>query len=427
MDRRAQRHRDPAGVSLIEALVALAVVGFGMLAMVGLQANLRFNADLSRQRAEAVRLAQDAMERWRAYGGLRTASVPASWPAFDDIADTSPQTLVVPEVNTLFSRETLVSPNAGASPRLRGVRVVVRWQDRRGELQQVQLDSQIGYVPPELAAVVAQRPDLGPVGRPGNRHPMIPRAAVPLPDAPGSSRFEPPGGAGLGWVFNNDTGLIVAICPPPPATACAPADRLYLAGSFGFAADGPPATSAAEQPSDPLPMGLQLSVVVRYSLPAPGGVENCVVAASPDRRRMVYYCAMPITSTRQWTGTLDPILTEAGGDVRASDTYSPPTAPIDASVPTDWRSTRYRICRYTPVNANRREPEVTVGLSEHAARGLHNRQHPWRYVLAEESYPDRNFLLIRAGDGAGRVYGCPAEDPVTAIDSNTHNHPRMQP
>ena len=43
------------GISLVEALVAMLVMSFGMLAIVGLQATLRLNADVAKQRAEAVR------------------------------------------------------------------------------------------------------------------------------------------------------------------------------------------------------------------------------------------------------------------------------------------------------------------------------------------------------------------------------------
>ena len=58
------------GVSLIEALVALAVMSFGMLGVVGMQATLRYNADVSKQRSEAVRLAQEEVERWRSFSVL---------------------------------------------------------------------------------------------------------------------------------------------------------------------------------------------------------------------------------------------------------------------------------------------------------------------------------------------------------------------
>lgn len=46
------------GVSLVEALVALLVMSFGMVALVGILSNLRRSEDLARQRGEAQRIAQ---------------------------------------------------------------------------------------------------------------------------------------------------------------------------------------------------------------------------------------------------------------------------------------------------------------------------------------------------------------------------------
>jgi Tfp pilus assembly protein PilV len=51
------------GVSLVEAMVALAVMAFGMLAEVGVQTTLRLNADVAKQRSEATRIAQETLER----------------------------------------------------------------------------------------------------------------------------------------------------------------------------------------------------------------------------------------------------------------------------------------------------------------------------------------------------------------------------
>ena len=45
----------PRGVSLIEAIVAMAVMAFGMVAIVGLQGTLRQNSDIAKQRSEVER------------------------------------------------------------------------------------------------------------------------------------------------------------------------------------------------------------------------------------------------------------------------------------------------------------------------------------------------------------------------------------
>ena len=68
--------RRQIGVSLIEAMVALAIMGFGILGVVGVQATLRSNGDTARQRAEAVRIAQEAIENWRGFTTL-TLPLPA--------------------------------------------------------------------------------------------------------------------------------------------------------------------------------------------------------------------------------------------------------------------------------------------------------------------------------------------------------------
>ena len=94
MQHPSQRSR---GVSLIEAMVALAIMGFGMLAVVGVQATLRLNADIAKQRSEATRLAQEAMEDQRAF---RPIDATAGQFAFADIATSAPQTVTLPTTNT---------------------------------------------------------------------------------------------------------------------------------------------------------------------------------------------------------------------------------------------------------------------------------------------------------------------------------------
>lgn len=72
------------GVSLVEALVAMAVMSIGMLALVGVQSTLRMNGDLARQRTEATRIASEEIERVRSFTSL--AAVPgAPGMSYDEI------------------------------------------------------------------------------------------------------------------------------------------------------------------------------------------------------------------------------------------------------------------------------------------------------------------------------------------------------
>ena len=67
------------GLSLIEALVAMAVMAVGMLGVLGMQATLRSNGDVAKQRSEAVRIAQATMETQRVFSVMGAASGGASY------------------------------------------------------------------------------------------------------------------------------------------------------------------------------------------------------------------------------------------------------------------------------------------------------------------------------------------------------------
>ena len=98
------------GVGLIEALVALLIVSFGMLAMVEVEAKLRSSADIAKQRGEAMHLAQQEMEQLRAYSVLALGANPlaGTW-SYAEIQD--PQAINLdagdPDSNATFSLSEL--------------------------------------------------------------------------------------------------------------------------------------------------------------------------------------------------------------------------------------------------------------------------------------------------------------------------------
>ena len=81
------------GISLIEAMVAVDVMAFGMLAVVGLQVTLRTNGDVSKQRAEAVRIAQQSIEDWRGISGIEANADPAMVD-YTDLVNDGPTNIV---------------------------------------------------------------------------------------------------------------------------------------------------------------------------------------------------------------------------------------------------------------------------------------------------------------------------------------------
>ena len=189
------------GVSLIEALVALAVMGFGMLAIVGVQSTLRFNADIAMQRAQAARFAEQEIETLRSFGSLA---------AFDAIAAVPETALPDTGLNTTFRRTRDVVTTPDLQQRM--LTVTVRWTDRRGDEQRVRINDLISRVDPVLSGFVKTERPLTPIGRRDGRHRTIPADAVNLPNDGSKSIFLPPNSSGAGWIFDNSTGAITHTC-----------------------------------------------------------------------------------------------------------------------------------------------------------------------------------------------------------------------
>jgi Tfp pilus assembly protein PilV len=410
------------GVSLIEALVAMAVMAFGMLGVVGMQSTLRFNADVSRQRAEAVRIAQQQMETLRAYDGFAAVSGDGIL-QFEEIVSEGPTTLddLADEdgVNTTFSLLTEVAASpAGSAPR-QDVIVTVSWEDRRGVNQAVRLSSQISYYPPELTAMPVKRGDRGPLAQPGGRNPAIPREAVA--HEAGTSAFAPPSApTGTLWIFSNTTGLIVQTCVP--LGTCTDVDSILLSGNVAFALPAErsppeirfPLPEDAAEPIDPIPAAFAgVGIEARRFLTATtsASVGTCFIAPSLTlpTSRLAYYCAVPRAS-----GLFRGYLAFTGVTQLTNDPR--PTIATPDPVLTDATSTKYRMCRYTAIQRNAR----VIPTGEDAQ--VFNAQHPWQYINATRSYTDRNFLVIQAGNDT-TPYPCPDDDVLTPIQSRTYHHP----
>ena len=110
------RRSGTRGFTLLEALIALLVLSFGMLAIAGFQATLSRNSDLAKQRTEALRLAQQKMERLRAFGQVATDPTTGAGHKFnytdDVVSSTTPEVIIS---NATFSRTWTVAANASNS------------------------------------------------------------------------------------------------------------------------------------------------------------------------------------------------------------------------------------------------------------------------------------------------------------------------
>lgn len=193
--RRAQR-----GATLIEALVAMAIMAFGMLAIIGVQGTLRVNADVSKQRSEATRLAEQTLEEVRGFNDTA---------AFDAVPEGVNALPVYTGINATFTLTRSITKAADGLSKTLHIRVA--WTDRTGSERWVEMQDLIARVDPLLSGMVKAEKPLTPVGRRNKRHPTIPARANDLTD--GSSIFKPvESNSTVAWVFNNATGAITHIC-----------------------------------------------------------------------------------------------------------------------------------------------------------------------------------------------------------------------
>lgn len=209
---RGGGRRSQAGFSLIEALVAMVILAFGMLAIAGLQATLSRNSDNAKQRTEAVRLAQQKMEELRSFDGVTSGSYTYG---ANVVAGTD--TLTPAGSNTTFTRTWTVKRADGATDAVatdaqKWIHVTVDWADRQGNSQPtpVALHSVIARNDPiAIKGLVAEQAKTR-IRLPKNRSLNIPYPAVGTSN-PNRSAFIPPPGA-VTYVFDNVTGKIVQSC-----------------------------------------------------------------------------------------------------------------------------------------------------------------------------------------------------------------------
>ncbi len=405
--------RRQRGVTLIEALVALLVMSFGMLALVGLMSNLRLGADVAKQRSEAMRIARAQMAELRDFSVLtRTASTPPTAYAYSDITNQAVAAPMAPvDSNTTYNVQRLVTPlpNAQGSQ----VRMTVSWTDRAGAPQFVNLDTVISATDPIFSAAVGFRPPAGAVTQPSARSPVIPPGAKQLDRQ--VSAFIPSNTADKVWVFNNVTGVITGKCSITPGTAvstltAADVDSCknntigyLLSGTVRFSNVNPPNPAVPEAFAIPLDLSI---VSGSYSLPHldPQGVPvisggNMVLdsftdtapsfdcfndspAAAPSTQAFVTYnCIVyPDSTTKLWSGRLQ--LTGFSTGTTAAE---------------------YKVCRYSA------DYNGSHGMFTGDWKGIENEEHPAVYGRVAGSLARQNFLVVRGN------LSCPT---APAVDLN---------
>ena len=325
---RRYRRASQGGVSLVEALVAMAVMGFGMLAIVGVQSTLRFNADMSKQRAEATRLAESDLETIRAFSKVTDGGAAAD--EFDAIAGIPLTMFSGLEWNATFRRTRTVTDTLDDSGRVvsKAISVLVQWEDRTGTNRRIEMHDLISRVDPMLSGFVKAERPLTAIGRRNGRHPTIPSDAIGLPGDSDKSIFLPRNSGDKGWVFNNATGAITHTCT----------------GVLGYSAVD--ASTLASNCVELSTAGQLVSGLIRFNLrgaahdlgsfsvlkPAADGDVAWVIDHSTPRL-LTKICSVPAaTPTSSLTAS---VVTSACPDTAAAPFKVAPFEPSDASYTLD--------------------------------------------------------------------------------------------
>jgi len=411
-------------------MVALMVMGFGMVALIELMSNLRRSGDLGKQRSEAMRIAQAEMASLRAFSMVaKPADAASDVKDFDNDVVSADARVVEPEhTNASYTVERSVAPLVDSGVQANSVQVTVSWQDRgahkagsAGDVPQaVSLNTLIARVDPSFGGAVSCTPPPGGTRQPGGRSPIIPKAAKDLGNK--TSAYRPSPLSGTVWVFNNVSGVITGVCsipPDTPVTILTPADvetcknntvGYLLSGTVRFSSTAPANPTLPEATALPLDLAIisanyqtpQLDKndapvkdtqgnYVMQTLTATAPSHTCfddAPGSAPSTQPFVNYdCIVyPSTSTstpRVWSGKLT--LTGLSIGTLASE---------------------YRVCRYSADYNGNGSPYVGTTVA------YDNFEHPEVYVGVTGSLARQNFLVIKGNTNCPTA---PAVDPANGV------------
>lgn len=318
------------GFTLIEAMVALVIVGFGMLVVVGMQMMLNRNAEVARERSEATRLAEEKLEDLRSFTTIATTAGQLAWNDLVSGSD-APAT----GYNISYTRSWTLGGSAADSKR--DAQVLVSWTDRGGNADSVQVNTVISKTDPaDSGALGFPLPANTTLKQPKNRNLNIPIQAIDL--GGGSSAYNL---ATFTIIFNNASGYVVKRCNSAVNTAA----DLATAGCTDY----PAYIVAGYVSGTPSPVtGLNLVGITPY---LSRGSRDCVIGDAKDQNTgapipnyKYYLCVIQVANSGDaWSGTVK--LT-------------------GMSTGTDYLVCRFQYAAVAGVSANARNVQPYAGVTE---------------------------------------------------------------
>lgn len=222
-------HAHARGFSILEALIALVLVAFGLLTLMGVTMKLARSEDVARQRGEAARLAQERIEAIRSYTQIDTSATTLAWADLasgnDSIVNSDDYS-----TNTTFNRSWQLL-GATTDP-MRQLRVTVNWLDRTNTAQTLSYGTVISQTDPkDVGSLGFPLPANTTLKRPKNRNLNIPVPAVDLGNGQSVVQLQ----SNFAVVFSNESGYVVKTCAFTVHTAsdlagCTTANAYIIAG-----------------------------------------------------------------------------------------------------------------------------------------------------------------------------------------------------
>ena len=309
------RQRDARGFTLIEAMVAMIVMAFGLLSIVGLQGMLTRNADSAKQRTEAVRLAQEKLECLRSYTQIPSnLTVAASrncmgalisadtWADMATVASDPLNPLSSTYSNTSYTRGWTIG-GATTDP-YRTVNVLVTWTDRAGASQSYAANSVISQSNPDdegsLGFPLPQNTNLK---RPKNRNINIPVPAVDLGNGKSAYQVSPT----LAVVFSNASGYVIEKCSTNVTAATYAAGTAGCAGYDGYIVAG----YVSAESSVALAVATGINTVGVTGSDSSRAI-SCGFGDAKDQNNTAttivgfkyYLCVIPVVKGNSWAGSI---------------------------------------------------------------------------------------------------------------------------
>lgn len=301
------------GFTIVEALAALAVMAFGMVAVISMQGTLSRNADVSKQRTEAMRLAQERLESLRSFtgiatGGLNWDGLSTALPGATSCENVTAYTVGTGSTSTNATYCRRYALTGSVNDASRTATVTVTWTDRAGDTQRVALSSVLSKSDPSNTGIVGfPLPQNTNLKRPKNRSLNIPIQAVDLGGGKSAYQFS----SNYAIIFSDASGYVIEKCNTTVTASsyangtagCAEFDGFILAGYVSGAV-----TPSSGTPTRPT--GINTRSIAGWDNSG-GKVISCAYGQARNQNTGVaianfhyYVCVIPVAVNGSWSGTV---------------------------------------------------------------------------------------------------------------------------